>query len=625
MDSKLEVGQSAKVATDSPTSPALFLTWTFTFVSSAPLPLHVVLYHLLLIEMSAEALSSVEAKRLELERNVAKLEADLRHWRTWDAEYEVLKEDLKGLSDAATEDDILRIATEFDGELLTKKEIDQITGINKANIRDPKYVIRTIEQRQDYVTQNISTITKQVESMKAVLENLDSAEATGTSTESVLPISEIIEELDDDDNIVSSKVQNPEDVTAQLVDALRQTGVTDIGAKTTIANQATSTPPASETEDLSVKEDGATTQMTSNGQAKAKKVFEPPKSADRFSQSSGDKVANAGSRPLSEDLLSGSFRPGDRVIEINDDDEVLASGAILPKDESPEDARLRREMLEYHLNEVGNVVAEIDLLEGDSDDDDDFTDELAGMDDQSVNSDMSEEEDEHGRSLRPTVTDGMRQQMADLEKRLKGQFMANMGPDYDPDQVKESPSAIAEPSQKRDETSTIATKGGAKSVRFAEDLDVSPAPKAVLQQQIRPLKDQPTMAHTLVERPAGQKTKEEVQSAGTKKISRFKASRAPTEPKAPSQATRILSSNLVERANTGPPPTEPPEDDFDPELQRRQLAARYYELRNEEIRKQGGFKAPEEEEDHGEGPLMEEMADGRVKKVSRFKAARMNH
>jgi len=39
------------------------------------------------------------------------------------------------------------------------------------------------------------------------------------------------------------------------------------------------------------------------------------------------------------------------------------------------------------------------------------------------------------------------------------------------------------------------------------------------------------------------------------------------------------------------------------------------------IRQQGGFKSADEVDD-GEGPLMEER-DGKVKKVSRFRAARM--
>ena len=42
-------------------------------------------------------LGAVEGQRLLLERNVEKLRSALQHWRTWDAEYEGLKEELLSL------------------------------------------------------------------------------------------------------------------------------------------------------------------------------------------------------------------------------------------------------------------------------------------------------------------------------------------------------------------------------------------------------------------------------------------------------------------------------------------------------------------------------------------------
>ena len=40
---------------------------------------------------------SVERQRLRLEDNVAALRKSLQHWRTWEAEYEGLKEEISGL------------------------------------------------------------------------------------------------------------------------------------------------------------------------------------------------------------------------------------------------------------------------------------------------------------------------------------------------------------------------------------------------------------------------------------------------------------------------------------------------------------------------------------------------
>lgn len=45
---------------------------------------------------------SLEMKRAELERNVAKLQATLRHWQQWEIEYEGMKEDILALGEAST-------------------------------------------------------------------------------------------------------------------------------------------------------------------------------------------------------------------------------------------------------------------------------------------------------------------------------------------------------------------------------------------------------------------------------------------------------------------------------------------------------------------------------------------
>lgn len=39
-------------------------------------------------------LEVLESRRLQLEENIAKLRRSLQHWRTWDAEYEGLKEEI---------------------------------------------------------------------------------------------------------------------------------------------------------------------------------------------------------------------------------------------------------------------------------------------------------------------------------------------------------------------------------------------------------------------------------------------------------------------------------------------------------------------------------------------------
>lgn len=50
-------------------------------------------------------LEQLETRRLELEENVAKLRKTLQHWRTWDLEYEGLKEELSSGVNVQSEED----------------------------------------------------------------------------------------------------------------------------------------------------------------------------------------------------------------------------------------------------------------------------------------------------------------------------------------------------------------------------------------------------------------------------------------------------------------------------------------------------------------------------------------
>ena len=44
-----------------------------------------------------DILQDLERRRSELEKNVADLRKSLKHWQTWEAEYEGLKEEIEGL------------------------------------------------------------------------------------------------------------------------------------------------------------------------------------------------------------------------------------------------------------------------------------------------------------------------------------------------------------------------------------------------------------------------------------------------------------------------------------------------------------------------------------------------
>lgn len=78
------------------------------FFSSSPSLSHVTwtTSHPLLATMSD--LDILETQRVRLEDAVAKLRKSLQHWRTWDAEYDGLKEELEKSDQVQNESDCVR-------------------------------------------------------------------------------------------------------------------------------------------------------------------------------------------------------------------------------------------------------------------------------------------------------------------------------------------------------------------------------------------------------------------------------------------------------------------------------------------------------------------------------------
>ena len=250
---------------------------------------------------------------------------------------------------------------------------------------------------------------------------------------------------------------------------------------------------------------------------------------------------------------------------------------VIPTDESPEDAALRRQMIQYNMTEVGTVVAELDLDEEDisysEDDDDDCPDE---------NSSMEEDEDQFGRTKQRVLTDDYLAEMKALEKRLK-----NVGPNVDigntastGGQKKEPPSTNGDQPISTEAKPKVPVK---KGVRFAPSLDIQEVPPS---QELT--KSSPTTAP-----------------------------KPPNNPVLSSIIERPPTSS-VSTASTNTPPTEPSE--FDPALLKQEVATEYHKMRNHMIQRQGGFMA-DNEQDRAEVPLTEE--EGGKKRVSRFKAARL--
>ena len=330
---------------------------------------------------------------------------------------------------------------------------------------------------------------------------------------------------------------------------------------------------------------------------------------------------------------------------------------VIPEKEAPEDAALRRQMLQYNMNELSAVVAEIDLDEQgstppySSDEDDAYGD-----------SSTDGEEDEYGRTNVVFSEDYIKEMQA-LEKRLNASVIQNVGPALKSEdsslEVHENPSNPRKPT-----ASTSPTTPPIKEVRFASKLIIQEAPnvnssskksaeaadEAAAANSLRkddsqkkmsrfkssrnngvtpsPSSDKPTgptasttstgpVVDKIIERPVG--------TTASTSIPRFppalassRASRpTPSGPPGRPHASSIIERPYTPTVNPDTPPQEP--DEFDPALLQQQAVMAYHQQRNRLIHKQGGFLR---QEDEAEVPV-DENGEEQGRKVSRFKAARL--
>jgi unconventional prefoldin RPB5 interactor 1 len=531
-----------------------------------------------------------------LEENIEKLRKSLRHWQLWEAEYEGLKEEILAVKPTPNREQLSAISREYEGELVTRKEVQEILGSRSA-----AQVVNLLDRRIDYVEQNVRTVQKQIEAAENKLAAATVISTPDVRNEEGLPLTEIIEELDEEGNVVSSHTSTPGSAKPQLLEVLKKAGVANLPT-----DLVTAEPVKSEVKPVEApKQDASSTKKAVIFAEDTKPDPEPQKSQ--------------AARRLEEIMYSAKQQ-----------ETKPSEPPVIPADESPEDATLRRQMLQYGMSEVGAVVAELDL-----EDDSDWIDE----DEYDQDGTSSDDEDEFGRSKGRLVDDEIRQQMIELEQRLGVRMMENIGKkasDFDVVQEgigrvtingkeeavsKEEPTDMTKKSSQK-ESSTSSAK---KSVRFSEELDISPAPKPTAT-SIPAVRRKTAPVNDIVERAGPAQSTSPSQQK--KKTSRFKSARTapPLEFSPAEDQTRTVPSGpegitlapvVVEREV--PQYTVPAEpDELDPHLLHQEVATEYHKMRNKMIHRQGGFMKEEESEIV---PFTEE--EGGPKRMSRFKAARL--
>jgi unconventional prefoldin RPB5 interactor 1 len=599
-----------------------------------------------------QTMDNVERQRQQLEENVAKLSKALDHWLAWETEYEMLKEELQK-ANGPSPTDMLKIGRELGGTMVNEKEVRELLGKDTQNPRTANQIIHMISKRIDYVQQNRQTVEKQYEKAEKLLAGMSLLSDAGLENEEGLPIMDIEEELDENENIVSGTVSQPGKAAPQLIDALKKanlhrTDQTDPPAfeaeKKLLAQVTSALPSPSVSASEPTKTAGATSHSTLSPDSAKETVsnsvpVEPTveaKTSVKKSVSFAEDVhVQTFQKPtvLKDDLKHWNLKPGSKVFELDDEGEVV-SKQVVPSD-SPEDAELRREMLQYGLSEVSSVVAELEMEEdeGTSDDSDDEND-----------SNESEEEDEYGRSTKSFVTQEYRQQMLELEKRLNARMVENVGPHADVHPLADVADDVRSLRVRNDEQfnellpdtkelrEDVVPKK--KGVQFADDLDIADKVTLVAEVASAAPTAKETISDMIIERsgPASQKFAPNPEPKPTK-VSRFKSARTsnsqpppmlptPPIPKLPTLPTgpvgRTLAANVVENA-LRPSDVQAP-NEFDPIILNREISREHHKMRNKMIQQQGGFKASKEEEE--EDPIVE-LQNGETRKVSRFRAARL--
>ncbi|KAF4592018.1 udp-galactose transporter like protein [Ophiocordyceps camponoti-floridani] len=547
-----------------------------------------------------------ERHRLQLEDSISRLRASLQHWLTWDADYEALKEEIEAVSDHQDEE-LRRIHQGYEGDLLRDRELDEIFGLQAPRSR--RQIVNILQRRIDYVNQNVGSLRKQLDAQQnehdAVAEPLE-------SDENAEPITEILEELDDDDNVVSFRLNQASESLPCVRDALNKAGVAGFEDDTRQRVDA----PAGQIQPVSTSVPVQTPSSSHTPQpGPAKGASEPPVEMSRRAKRIDDIMKTA-----------------------REQERISKQDPVIPEDEDVDDAALRRQMIQYGMNDIGAIVAELELEEGDESD---FDEEMDDIDDNG--------EDRYGRSTGRLVSEDYRQRMLELEKKHDVRSRFNQAAD-DQDQHSDdegigrikvnrqvSPSSSKAPPLKssiKDKQTEVDPK---KGVRFAQSLDVAPddEPPALSttdeteESAANPLGD-------VIERAGpGDTMKPPAPPRASRTQSLFKQARdlttavppgpldaprrfinekAPESPTCPQDTP--LADQLVERE---PGSTPKPPNDLDDSLSHDAVASQHQRLRKRFIQRQGGFL----QEDTSPVQFMNDFHD-EPEPISRFKAARLS-
>lgn len=582
------------------------------------------------------------------------LQKSLQVWENWYIEYSHLKEEVTTLPEQPpSRKELSRIRRDFTSDLITKKEINEIFG--KNDLKEPEQILSVLTRRIDFAERNVETLEKQLEAAENKLAaSTVLAEPDGVvDEESGLPITDIIEEIDEEGNVVNFRLQTGGDVgpkVLEALEALKKAGVDPLEE----GQRAKDESKEMQREDAAESNSEVNSVLSSKatyGSAPRQESPEPYPSTDEKKASKKKSVSFAEKLEVSEfnnDEYDADGQPKSRAAQrleaimqqARELENMPLDTANVPEDESEDEARLRRDMLAYSASEIGPIVAELELDEGGSDEDEEEDYEFDYTEDE-------DEEDELGRTKYSVITDDYIKRMQELEKRLgvESAFATERAVQLEVPVEGLGQIRVVHPAGDGTPNPATAHAGKAtaekpakKGVRFAEELDVADESNITTAPPERPAAKKAPEVNPVSEVVAERTSKPTPPPAAgpAKKPSRFKKDRAagaPTVPLGPLNAPvrfldedrsvapsgpegKTLADGVLEREPTTTP-NDP--DELDAALLHQEAAAEYHRMRNRMIQREGGFN---KEDERVIVPLDEE--EGGPKKMSRFKAARLS-
>ncbi|KAI4226027.1 MAG: hypothetical protein L6R36_003473 [Xanthoria steineri] len=688
---------------------------------------------------SQDTANGTASRLQQANQAVEKFGRSIKYWENWEAGYKRLREALQSLGDDASRTAIEEIANQSVGHLLNEKEIGILLSDDRNGPRTTEQVIGLLSRRIEYVQSNVTSLQNQLQAAEGTSETCNHSRHDDTVD---FPLMEIQEELDEDDNVVSSSVNPAGAVTPQVVEALKKAVMkspsdsrqaelgqqqeksasndnrSDDNSKISspILKQASSgspqrrrdlqqSPSTSESDSKGDDRiagrrrksvtfaDGTKSASPTSTEPKSARDVQAAKAAntarrikaevrgsidalkkvhtagfindevfDRFRQEYVERLQTMPSKlakqpsPSPQTPTEQEFRSDKKVSSVDEFDPVI------PTNESPEDAALRREMIRYNMSEVGAVVAEMNL--DDADDQSDPSDSVDSYNDEEHRPGSDEDEDRWGMSTGRLLSSDYIKQMQALEQKLNTKSSIGNGSSTDIKTILQAEKALEigpDGNPKKASPRTGSTDQGKKAVRFAKALDIQerpPSPKTGERKEPRAVAATPV--HTDIVERRTVNAPHSTNMSTSKKVSRFKKSVSAggqadgAEQHPPALQMQVSNGNQVKTPSlpaftppatpkgtpTGPPGhthttnvierpycggskrdnvSEP--DEFDAAILQQEVAMYYHGRRNRMIQRQGGFLASEAEaeEEETKGPLVDENG----KKISQFKAARL--